>query len=173
MGSREARTLETPLRCRCPLSVEAVLLAIVLSLSASAVRAQISAGGDTIKGGANLEADLVTAPGGDPNLSGDADLAVNPRKGTVCFDIDVDQSVKGARTIVAVHIHPGPVAETCDTEDCAPPIDLDFANQGLHGCAHAGRQLLSSLVDEPEQFFLDVHTANFPAGAIRGQLREK
>ena len=76
-------------------------------------------------------------------------------------------------TVVAVHIHPGDVAESCDAQDCAPPIDLEFADEGLRGCARAGRQLLSSLVDEPGQFYLHVHTARFPKGAVRGQLEKR
>lgn len=172
MRGWEVRTLERPLRCRCS-SLAVALAALALLLSASTVHAQVTAGGKTVRGGARLEATLATDPGGDPALSGSADLVVSPRRGTVCFDIDLDAATSGADTVVAVHIHPGDVAATCDAQDCAPPIDLDFANEGLQGCARAGRQLLSSLVDEPEQFYLHVHTARFPEGAVRGQLTEK
>lgn len=126
-----------------------------------------------MKGAARLEATLATDPGGDPALSGSADLVVTPRRGTICFDIDLEETVPGADTVVALHIHPGDVAATCDAQDCAAPIDLDFANEGLRGCARAGKQLLSSLVEEPEQFYLHVHTARFPAGAVRGQLEKR
>lgn len=172
MRGWEARTLERPLRCRCSFLAVA-FAALALLLTASAVQAQVTAGGDTVSSSAGLEATLSTDPAGDPNLSGSADLRVNPRRGTVCFDIDLDQAVSGADTVVAVHIHPGDVAATCDAQDCAPPIDLDFANEGLQGCTRAGKQLLSSLVDEPDQFYLHVHTARFPAGAVRGQLEKK
>jgi len=125
-----------------------------------------------VKGAARLEATLAAGAAGDPDLSGSADLVVSPRRGTVCFDIELDATTSGADTVVAVHIHPGVAGVTCDAEDCAPPLDLDFANEGLVGCARAGKQLLSSIVDEPEQFFLHVHTARFPAGAVSGQLQK-
>lgn len=160
------------MRCRC-CSLALAPVALVLLLAASAADAQVIAGGEGVSGGARLEATLAPDPAGDPALSGSADLVVTPRRGTLCFDIDLEQTASGADTVVAVHIHPGPVAATCDAQDCAPPIDLDFANEGLKGCARAGKQLLSSLVDEPEQFYLHVHTARFPAGAVRGQLEER
>jgi hypothetical protein len=166
------------LRCRCPLFVEAVLVALALLFTASTVHAQVSAGGDTPKGGARLEATLSSAaefPGpGDPDLSGSADLVVNPRKGTICFDVDLDAASSGADTVVAIHVHPGLVGEACvAAQDCPPAIDLDFAGEGLEGCAKKlGKQLLSSIVDEPDQFYLHVHTARFPAGAVRGQLED-
>jgi hypothetical protein len=178
MRGREARTLEAlPLRCRRTL-VEAVLAAVPLLLAASSVHAQVTAGGDLPKGAIRVEATLSAAaevPGpGDPDLSGSADLVVSPRKGTICFDIDLDAASEGADTVVAVHIHPSPVGEACVApQDCPPAIDLEFAEEGLEGCAKKlGKQLLNSIVDEPEQFYLHVHTARFPAGAARGQLEK-
>ena len=162
------------MRCRSLLA-EAALVAIALSLAlvAGTAEAQVSAGGETVKGGARLEATLVAGAAGDPQLSGSADLVVNPRRGSVCFDIELDAVVPEAETVVAVHIHPGVAAAApCDAEDCAPPLDLDFANEGLEGCVRAGKHLLSSLAEEPEQFFLHVHTARFPEGAVSGQLEE-
>lgn len=165
------------MRCRCPL-VEAVLVAVPLLITASAVHAQVSAGGDLPKGAARLEATLASAaefPGpGDPALSGTADLVVNPRKGSICFDVELGETSPGADTVVAIHIHPGLVGEACvAAQDCPPAVDLDFAGEGLEGCAKKlGKQLLNSIVDEPEQFYLHVHTARFPAGAVRGQLEK-
>jgi hypothetical protein len=184
-------------RCRSFLAV-AALAALVLGL-AGAVLAQVtgtddtasdgaqleptpsprpggrvSAGGDpVVRTGARLDATLAAGAAGDPALSGEAELVVTPRRGTLCFDIDLDSSADEAESVVAVHIHPGDAGDPpCDAEDCAPPIDLDFANQGLEGCARAGKHLLSTLVLEPEQFFLHVHTARFPEGALSGQLEE-
>ncbi|MEN8161975.1 MAG: CHRD domain-containing protein, partial [Myxococcota bacterium] len=146
--------------------------------AAGAASAQITAGGgDAPKGGVRLEADLTAAaevPGpGDPDLSGSADLRVDPRRNRSCFDVDLDASSDGADNVVALHIHPGVTGEACDTEDCPAPIDLEFANQGLEGCAKKlGTQLLNAIVEEPEHFYLHVHTSGFPAGAVRGQLIE-
>jgi hypothetical protein len=170
---------ETPLSRHAAVAV--VLVTLVLLFSASTIHSQVavSIGKGTVGTGsgasqasAELETALVPDPEGDPDLSGSADLVVNVRRGTVCFDIDLDETTPGADSVVAVHIHPGSAAETCDAQDCAPALDLDFANQGLRGCARAGKFLLGVLADEPEQFYLHVHTARFPAGAVRGQLAE-
>jgi hypothetical protein len=164
-------------RCRCSLSALAVLTAFLL-LSAGAASAQVTAGGgDAPKGGKRLEADLTAGaevPGpGDPNLSGSADLRVEPRRNRICFDVDLDGASDAAENVVALHIHPGVAGEACDTEDCPAPIDLDFANQGLRGCVKKiGTLVLNAIVEEPEHFYLHVHTSGFPAGAVRGQLED-
>jgi hypothetical protein len=168
------------LRCRCSIAAEVALVALALlfTFTASAVHAQVTAGGKLAKGAARLEATLGAAeevPGpGDPDLTATADLVVNPRNGSVCYDVELDATTSGADTVVALHIHPGLAGTACVAgQDCTLAVDLDFANEGLEGCVKkVGKQLLNSIVDQPDQFYLNVHTARFPAGAIRGQLEK-
>ena len=168
------------MRCRCPFATEVALVALTLlfTFTAGAVHAQVTAGGKLAKGAARLEATLSAAQEvpvpGDSDLTGTADLVVSPRNGSVCFDVELDAATSGADTVVALHIHAGVTGEACvATQDCPPALDLDFANEGLEGCVKkVGKQLLNSIVDQPDQFYLNVHTARFPAGAIRGQLEK-
>jgi len=170
------------MRCRrrSLLRVEAALVALSLLLAAGAALAGISAGGKKVKGAERLRATLSAAnevPGpGNPDLSGKADVFVSPRKGEVCFDITLESLVPGAKEddpVVGVHIHPGAAGTACVVgEDCVFGVDLDFANEGLEGCVRAGTELLNSIVDQPELFYLNVHTASFPDGALRGQLEK-
>lgn len=130
------------------------------------------------KGAKRVDVVLTAAaevPGpGDATLSGTADLVVVPRKGRICFDVELDGATDEAENVVALHIHAGEAGTACsDPLECPAPIDLDFADQGLRGCAKKlGKQLLSSIVDEPEQFYLHVHTSKAPGGAVRGQLTD-
>ena len=39
------------------------------------------------------------------------------------------------------------------------------------GCAEFDREVLVDIRDNPEQYYVDAHNAEFPDGAIRGQLR--
>ncbi len=38
------------------------------------------------------------------------------------------------------------------------------------GCVSAERDLIREIIRNPEQFYVNVHTAPFRAGAVRGQL---
>src|SRR5688572_397327 len=154
----------------------AVPPALALAFSAFA---RVSSGGpdgpDGVAGGVRLEAALTgeaEVPGpGDSDLDLDpieADVFVNPRKETLCFDIDLEDDQDDALdAVVAAHIHAGP-AGVADEDRVL--IDLDFANHGLRGCVRAGRHLLQSILDdiddvtaegdEPKvsQFYLHLHT---------------
>lgn len=177
------------MRCSPQLALAVPLaLAPALALAFSAF-ARVSSGGPDGPGGATsgvrLEAALTgeaEVPGpGDPDFDLDpieADVFVNPRKETLCFEIDLEDGQDDALdAVVAAHIHAGP-AGVADEDRVL--IDLDFASRGLRGCVRAGRHLLQSILDDLDdiegdgpkvsQFYLHLHTAGFPAGAVRGQL---
>lgn len=119
-------------------------------------------------GGRPLTADLTgaaEAPGpGDPDGSGTAVLTINPGQREVCFLITVSGITLPA---IAAHIHeapigvPGPVVVTL-----VPPA----ADGTAAGCVTADREELIEILHEPEEYYVNVHTTDFPAGAVRGQL---
>jgi hypothetical protein len=105
------------------------------------------------------------APGpGDPDGSGRAKLGLFLGHGEVCFLLKVS---KIALPATAAHIHkapagsPGPVV-----------VGLTAPNaKGLSvGCVAADRQLIKDIIQNPEEYYVNVHNADFPAGAVRGQL---
>ncbi len=143
-------------------------VAAVLALTSVPALAGITSGGSGGSGAVGARADVTLAPEGDPDGSGSATLTLDARRGLVCFDI----KVKDLDPVVAVHIHAGAAGQS--NEDLLL-VDLDFANQGLSGCARAGRRLVESIIDnvdsnDPEQFYLHVHSSGFSTGAVRGQL---
>lgn len=99
---------------------------------------------------------------GDPDGSGTATFAVNPGQGEVCYTL----TVTGIEPATAAHVHrAGP--------DVAGPVIIPLAapTTGMSsGCAAITRDLALELIQDPAAFYVNVHNAPFPAGAVRGQL---
>jgi len=112
-------------------------------------------------GGRKFTTELTGAaevPGpGDSDGSGTATVTLNPGQGEVCWDI----TVSGVDTITAAHIHVG-------TADVAGGVVVPLSPTS--GCTSADRDLIKAIIQNPEGYYVNVHNAPFPAGALRGQL---
>ena len=108
-------------------------------------------------------AEEVPGPG-DPDGSGTVTLHLNPGAGEVCFEIVVANLTLPA---IGAHIHEAPAG-------VAGPIDIGLtppdASGRSSGCVSADREKILEIIQEPEAYYVNVHTTDFPAGAIRGQL---
>lgn len=99
---------------------------------------------------------------GDPDGSGIAHLRLNPGQERICYTLDVSDIAPAT----AAHIHvagpdqPGPVVVPLD-----PPTSGTSA-----GCVTVDRDLVLDIVRDPSGYYVNVHNADFPAGAVRGQL---
>jgi hypothetical protein len=103
---------------------------------------------------------LQEAPGpGDPDGTGTAFLAIDPDALTVDWSIavsNIDFPLTGA------HIHQAPAG-------VPGPIVVDFNSQ-LSGTTSVDPAILAGILATPTNYYVNVHNADFPAGAIRGQL---
>ncbi|KGN33688.1 hypothetical protein N802_07670 [Knoellia sinensis KCTC 19936] len=99
---------------------------------------------------------------GDPDGSGTASFRINPGQGRVCYTLTV-QNIAPA---TAAHVHRAPTT-------LAGPvvIPLDPPTSGTSsGCADVTRALAKELIQSPGDFYINVHNAPFPPGAVRAQL---
>jgi hypothetical protein len=103
------------------------------------------------------------APGpGDPDGSGEAVLTLNHGQGEVCFQL----TVADIAPATAAHIHEAPVGVPGPiVVGLTPPTGGSSS-----GCVTADRELIKDIIQHPEEYYVNVHNADFPPGAVRGQL---
>lgn len=94
--------------------------------------------------------------------SGSATIKVDPAKGQVCYELEV----KDIGTPVAAHIHKGAAGT-----NGPPVVGLDAPASGkASGCKDASTDIANALIADPAGYYVNVHTAAAPGGAVRGQL---
>jgi CHRD domain len=99
---------------------------------------------------------------GDSDGSASANLTLNPEKEEVCFEIQV----KDIASATLAHIHAGAAGTAGPVV-----ISLTAPTEGFSkGCAHASRELIQQISQNPGNFYLNIHNAEFKTGAVRGQL---
>ena len=99
---------------------------------------------------------------GDPDGTGTARLTLNPGKNQVCYELTVDKIAPAN----AAHIHSGAVDKS------GPPI-LTLnppANGSSKECAPLDQEKIMDIIKNPANYYVNVHNAEFPDGAVRGQL---
>lgn len=101
---------------------------------------------------------------GDEDGSGAAKLAIDLARRELCYEL----TVSAIAAATAAHIHQAAAGEIGPPIVTLAPPDADGA---ASGCVHLSRQLLQGLLDEPAAYYVNVHNAEFPGGALRGQLR--
>jgi CHRD domain len=104
-------------------------------------------------------------PAGDPVGTGTATVRMRLGQGQACFVISVaDITLPSA----GAHIHRGAVG-------VVGPIVVQLVAPGASGrssgCVAVPRPLVRELLASPARFYVNVHTTDYPAGAVRGQLR--
>lgn len=103
------------------------------------------------------------SPAGDPVTTGTATVRLRAGQGQVCYTIATTNS----EPAVAAHIHSG---ATGASGPVVIPLGTPDSSGNAKGCTAAARSLVASILANPSGFYVNVHTAAFGAGAVRGQL---
>jgi hypothetical protein len=152
---------------RCSMSrrliplVLALLGLIVAAGPAAADRLTGSAHGGKPFATELLGANEIPGPG-DPDGEGSARLTLNLGQSEICFEL----SVTGISPVTAAHIHVGPVGVAGPVVVPLTPPTSGFSA----GCATVDRELIEAIMENSVNYYVNVHNADFPAGALRGQL---
>lgn len=101
---------------------------------------------------------------GDPDGAGTASITVDPATGEVCWDL----TATGIAAVTQSHIHTGAAGASGGV---LVPLDVDGFTGSSEGCiADQPAAALNSILANPAGFYVNLHTGDFPAGAVRGQL---
>lgn len=99
---------------------------------------------------------------GAPDGFGFAKVRIDLLTSEVCYRL----SVAGTDTPVAAHIHHGAAGTN-------GPVVVPFSApaDGLSdGCVNISADLAAAIATNPSDYYVNVHTGAYPAGAVRGQL---
>jgi hypothetical protein len=104
------------------------------------------------------------SPAGDPVGTGIATVRLRAGQAQVCFRFAVQNITLPG---VGAHIHQG-------AQGTSGPIVVGLVAPGASGassgCVSTTRAIVQSILANPSGFYVNVHTTDFQAGAIRGQL---
>ena len=140
--------------------IPSLLLPAVLALIASLMLVAGALGAEM-----GFSATLADGGDGEPNGSGTAAITIDPDTGQVCWDLSVD----GVGDVTASHIHVGAEGESGDV---VVPLDVDGFEGTSEGCIEPMEDaaVLQAILDDPAGYYVNLHTEDYQAGAIRGQL---
>lgn len=101
--------------------------------------------------------------GGDPDGSGSARITIEDNFNQVCWNVS---DVRNIGEVTAAHIHVGARGTN------GPPVfTLTKSNECTwRGCSEGAEWKQDRIEGNPENFYVNLHTADYPNGAIRGQL---
>lgn len=145
----------------------------ILRLSSVAAATLLAAGVVTLGAGpvaAEPEPLVASATGaeevpgpGDPDGAGEGAFTVDAATGELCYLVVAD----GIEPPVGMHIHEAPRGAAGPV---VVPLDPARVNADTETCITVETTLAADILADPAGYYLNIHTPEFPDGAVRGQL---
>jgi len=149
--------------------ISRALAALAAGAMTIALTTSVDASNEVSHAGRPLHATMTGAaevPPADLDGSGSARIWVNYGQRRVCWELSVSNITLPA---TAAHIHVGPVGVA---GPIVVPLSAPDATGQAQGCTAVTRALAKNLIQHPERYYVNVHSTDFPGGAIRGQLHK-
>ncbi|MFC3173124.1 CHRD domain-containing protein [Novosphingobium bradum] len=136
----------------------------IVAASPLALLAGLFAAGPALAAPIKLSATLTgpaETPPGKPDGTGGFTVTVDPGTNDFCYSLWAEKIGKPTMA----HLHAGAAGAS------GPPIlTLDVTGKDSDECLAVDKEKLDPIVANPAGYYVNVHTAEFPAGAVRGQL---
>lgn len=130
-----------------------ILLTLAVAMTAAPALAA-----DPVK----LQAKLAGSADSDTDGTGSATVTIDTAKNEVCYTL----TVSGIDPATMAHIHKGAAGASGPV---VVPFDAPTSGSS-QGCKPATAEVVAAIVASPGDYYVNVHNATFPKGAIRGQL---
>lgn len=102
---------------------------------------------------------------GDPDGYARAEVSITDELDQICYDVN---DIRGIGPVTAAHIHRG-----APGVNGPPVLTLKQANEGgWKGCTSRAEWKEDAIERNFSNYYVNLHTAEYPNGAIRGQLSE-
>ncbi|GEN98932.1 CHRD domain-containing protein [Novosphingobium sediminis] len=135
--------------------------ALILTLSAAALAlTPVAAAAETVVLTATLSG-ANEVGGGAPDGNGAFRVEINTETGDFCYTLYGEKI--SAPTMA--HVHTGAAGT-----NGGPVITMDVTGKGSDMCIAVEPEKLKPIVANPAGYYVNIHTADFPGGAVRGQL---
>ena len=109
-----------------------------------------------------LQASLAGSADSDADGTGSSTVTIDLAKNEVCYTL----TVSGIEPATMAHIHKGAAGVSGPVV-----VPLDAPTSGTaQGCKPAAAEVVAAIVANPADYYVNIHNATFPKGAIRGQL---
>ncbi len=110
---------------------------------------------------------------GDTDARGKAEVTIIPDEGLVCYEIEAEgttEPTEPAPGLGSAHIHVLPGGGIA--VDLESDFTLDEGGDEFHssGCVEADSELIEAILANPEAYYVNIHTVEFPGGALSGSL---
>lgn len=102
--------------------------------------------------------------GGDADGTGGFKAEADDETGDFCFTLWAENTAKPTMA----HVHEGAAGA-----DGKPVATLEVTGKDSDSCIAMEPELVKKIIAAPKDYYVNVHTADFPKGAVRGQLEVK
>jgi hypothetical protein len=146
-----------------PAAVAAAILAALAAvlISTGVARAAV------IAFTADLTAESEVPDPGPAGATGSAFISIDDETNEVCFELAIDGLAEGD-AVIAAHIHEG--AEGVPGDIVVPLFTAPPTGE-MTGCVQdVDPAIVAAITGDPAGYYVNIHTEQFQAGAVRGQL---
>lgn len=113
---------------------------------------------------AHLFGENVTGGGGGAGEEayGDFNALADGKNGQLCYYLEV----AGVGDVTGAHIHDGKTGRNGEAL-----VTLELAEMDER-CVVVAKEMVAAMIRRPSSYYVDIHTAKHPNGALRGQLED-